>query len=312
MVHPATQRVVKATLVSLDVPLDIGMVYPPKPRADRSVGIWTNRDLHDDDILAILPRAAAANMRGGNIFMRLGPISRDAHPGIVMLDDLTAGAFEQLSRDGFAPCLVIETSPGNYQAWIRLIAHGVVDYNVVTQVVRHLAHVYGADGRAVSPRQPGRLPGFTNRKVKHQLADGTFPFVKLAEAGPGRVASEGAQLIRRISKYDTAGAAAGAAPETPRSAPVRPTEPTLEVASKLQAIHLAQKTRILRELADGRRPPNAASASEVDFAVAKAALAAGIEKHDIAHWLKLTRAQKDETYPERTVHAASSLPFTLK
>lgn len=312
MVHPATQRVVKATLVALDVPLDIGMVFPPKPGADRGVGIWTNRDLHADDILAILPRAASANTRGGNIFMRLGPFSRDAHPGIVMLDDLTAGAVEQLSRDGFDPCLVIETSPGNYQAWIRLIAHGVIDYNVVTQVVRHLAHVYGGDGRAVSPRQPGRLPGFTNRKAKHQLADGKFPFVKLTEACPGRVASEGVELIQRISRYDTAGAAAGAAPETPRSAAVRSTEPAMEALCQLQTIHLEQRNRILREMADGRRPPNAASASEIDFAVAKAALAAGIEKHDIAHWLKLTRAQKDETYPERTVHAASSWPFTLK
>ncbi len=312
MVHPATQRVVKATLLAIDAPLDIGMVFPPKPGADRGVGIWTNRDLHVDDILAMLPRVASANTHGANIFMRLGPSSRDAHPGIVMLDDLTAGAVEQLSRDDFEPCLVIETSPANFQVWIRLIPSGVVDYNVVTQIVRHLAHVYGGDGRAVSPRQPGRLPGLTNRKSKHQLADGRFPFVKLSEACPGRVASKGVELIQQVSRSDTAGAAAGAAPETPRSAAVTSTEPALEVARELEAIYLAQKSRILREVAEGRRPPNAASASEMDFALAKAALAAGIEKHDIAYWLKLTRAQKDETYPERTVHAASSWPFTLK
>ncbi|QYO76543.1 DNA-primase RepB domain-containing protein [Devosia salina] len=312
MVHPATQRVVKATIVALNASLDIGMVFPPKPGADRSVGIWTNRDLHADEILAMVPRLASANTRGGNIFMRVGPFSRDAHPGMVMLDDLTIDAVEQLSRDGFEPCLVIETSPANFQAWVKLIANGAVDYGLLTQVVRRLANDYGGDERAVSPRQPGRLPGFTNRKAKHRLEDGKFPFVKLTEARPGCVASKGVELIHQVSRFDTAGAAAGAAPKPPRSAAVRSTEPTLEVTNKLQAIHLAQKNRILREVADGRRSPNAASASEVDFAVAKMALAAGIDKDDIAHWLRCTRAQKDETYPERTIHAASSWPFNLK
>jgi hypothetical protein len=312
MVHPATQRVVRAAIAALDVPLDIGMVFPPRHGADRGYGVWTNRDLHADEILAMVPRLASANTRGGNIFMRCGPSSRDEHPGIFMLDDLTIDAVEQLSRDGFEPCLVVETSPANFQAWVKLIANGAVDYGIVTQVVRHLANVYGGDERAVSPRQPGRLPGFTNRKSKHQLADGRFPFVKLTEARPGRIASKGVELIQQVSKYDTGGAAAGAAPKTPRSAAAKFTGSALEIASKLDEIHLAQKNRILREVAEGRRRPNAASASEIDFAAAQAALVAGIREHDIAYWLKLTRAEKDETYPQRTVYAASSWPFTLK
>lgn len=316
MVHPATQREVKAALVALDVPLDvpldIGMVFPPKPGADRGVGIWTNRDLHADDIFAILPRAASANTRGGNIFMRLGPSSRDGHPGIVMLDDVDATAVEQLSRDGFEPTLVVQTSPGNYQVWVRLIDEGTVDYGILTQVVRHLARVYGGDERAVSPRQPGRLPGFTNRKPKHQLGDGKFPFVKLTDACPGRVASNGAELIHWLSELDTAGAAAGAAPQTPHSASVVSTNLTSEIVEELATIYQAQMARISREVAERRRPADAGSASEVDFAFARAALASGIDKRHITDWLRRTRTEKDEAYSERTVSTASSWRFVLK
>jgi hypothetical protein len=260
----------------------------------------------------MLPRAAATNTCGGNVFMRLGPAARDAHPGIVMLDDLTANAVEQLSHDGFEPCLVVETSPCNYQAWIRLMAEGTVGYGVVAQVMRHLAQVYGGDERAISPRQPGRIPGFTNRKPKHQLADGKFPFVKLTAARPGRVASNGAELVHRIARHGTARAAAGAAPETPRSAAVRATSTVREITDTLDSIYHAQKARILREVATGRRPVAAASESEIDFAVTRAALAAGISSRGIVDWIGRNRAEKDEAYAERTLHAAATWGVSTK
>lgn len=87
MVHPATTRAVKAAISALGIPLDIGFVFPPKPGMDRGYGQWTNRDLSSAAVMAMLPRAAAANARGGNIYMRLGPGVKDGHPGIVMLDD---------------------------------------------------------------------------------------------------------------------------------------------------------------------------------------------------------------------------------
>lgn len=312
MVHPATQRVVRAAIVALHAALDVGLVFPPKFGEDRGYGIWTNRDLGLEEILAMLPRAAAANFRGGNVYMRLGPSSRNGHPGIVMLDDVDATAVEQLSRDGFEPTLVVQTSSGNYQAWVRLITEGTVDYGIVTQVVRHLARAYGGDERAVSPRQPGRLPGFTNRKPKHQLGDGKFPFVRLTDACPGRVASNGAEFIHWLSELNTAGAAAGAAAQTPHSAAVLSANLTSEIVKELATIYQAQMARISREVAERRRPADAGSASEVDFAFARAALASGIEKRHITDWLRRTRTEKDEAYSERTVSTASSWRFVPK
>jgi hypothetical protein len=218
MVHPATQRAVRTAIAALGVPLDIGFVFPPKPGEDRGYGQWTNQNLGPAQILAMLPQAAATNARGGNIYMRLGPRVKDSHPGIVMLDDLSVDAVEQLSRDGLQPCLVVETSPWNFQSWIRLTDGGSVPYATMGTVAKHLAKAYGGDERAVSPRQPGRVPGFTNRKPRHRQDNGQFPFVKLASAARNCFASSGLALLDRISGPGTAGATAGAALETPRVA----------------------------------------------------------------------------------------------
>ena len=88
MVHPATKRAFSAAVAALGVPLDIGFVFPPKPGEERGYGQWTNRDLTHSEAMLMLPRAAAANARGGNIYMRLGPGVKDNHPGVVLLDDL--------------------------------------------------------------------------------------------------------------------------------------------------------------------------------------------------------------------------------
>jgi hypothetical protein len=180
-------------------------------------------------------------------------------------------------------------------------------YSIVGLVARHLARDYGADERAVSPRQPGRLPGFTNRKPKHQQDDGRFPFVKLVQAEPGRVASAGCALLTRLSTLDTAGAAAGAAPETPLIAAEWIADVNPVLMAELDSIFEEQKVRIQRELNAGRRPAHSASSSEVDFATARAALLAGFSAADIAAWLSARRHGKGSAYPVRTIIAAMRL-----
>lgn len=305
MVHPATLRAVRAAVTTLNVRLDVGFVFPPRAGEDRGYGQWTNSDLHLDEILAMLPRAAAANARGGNVYCRLGPSAKSEHPGIVMVDDLTADAVEGLTVDGLEPCLTVETSPGNFQAWITLVPSGTVSYAVMNDVARYLAHVYEGDERAVSPRQPGRLPGFTNRKPKHRKADGQYPYVLLTASDPGRVASKGVVLIETISRLGTVGAAARATPETPLPAASPATELDPDVLGRLDAIHREQHTRVMQEVAEGRRPPQAASQSEVDFAFARAALECGMNPASVVLWIARSRNNKGPSYAPRTVAAAS-------
>ncbi len=304
MVHPATIRTAMTAIAALEVPVDIGFVFPPKEGEERGYGQWTNRDLSSLDVAAMLPRAAAANARGGNIYIRLGPSVREAHPGIVMLDDLLPEAVDRLANDGLEPCLVVETSHGSMQAWIRLAASCTVPYQIVGGAVRHLAEAYGGDRRAVSPRQPGRLPGFTNRKPKHQQSNGQFPFVCLVVVEPGRVARTGSKLLYQLSAMDTAGAAAGASPETPRFAAAPLTNCDARVWARLSDLYAEESSRIAGEVASGHRPANAGSASEIDFALAVAALRDGIAEEPISAWLAVQRPDKHSGYAERTVEVA--------
>ena len=83
----------------------------------------------------------------------------------------------KLAADGFTPCAVVETSAGNFQAWLK---HSVVFPKLLsTFAAQTLAARYNADPSAADWRRFGRLPGFTNCKPKYKRPDGLFPFVRL-------------------------------------------------------------------------------------------------------------------------------------
>lgn len=306
MVHPATHRASLQALSALDTTVDVGIVFPPRATKDRGRGIWTGRDLMPAGVRALLPRAAAANAQGAAIFMRLGPSARDGHPGIVMLDDLNADAVTHITLDGFQPALTVETSPGNFQVWIKLIAAGELPYPVVRGAVKHLSELYGADPRSASPMQPGRLPGFTNRKPKHRQADGHFPFVRLVDAS-GCIASAGTNLIDEIKATLPAqrGRAAGVALETPPVAAVSGHPSAIEDFDALDRIRKAQETRIWAEARRGSRPLVAASESEVNFAAVVVALGEGVPRQTLEAWLRARRPEKAAGYGTLTVQNAN-------
>ena len=308
MVHPATTRAVRTAVTALGAQLDVGAVFPPRPGQARGFGMWQNLDLGIDDVLALLPRLAAENARGGNIYMRLGPCASKMHPGLTMIDDLDANAVQRLNEAGLEPCLVVETSPGNFQAWIRLIASGTVPYATMNVIASYLADAFDGDPRAVSPRQPGRLPGFTNRKPKHVKEDGTFPFTRIVSADPGRVASRGRDLIAKLTP-DTAGRAAGAPPKTPRPAAQMVAQSTRPYAganwTELSKL-LDQVRAVFRDqIARGARPMSASSQSELDFLFARTALEIGYDPDVIAAFITSQRPDKASNYASATVRAAA-------
>jgi hypothetical protein len=97
-----------------------------------------------------------------------------------LVDDLTPDAVRAMRQQGFAPTVVVETSPCNFQGWVN---HGeVLPKDLSTVAARALAQRFGGDQGAADWRHFGRLSGFTNRKPKHQGTDGLFPFVHLMEA----------------------------------------------------------------------------------------------------------------------------------
>jgi hypothetical protein len=133
------------------------------------------------------------NRDGRNIYIR----PKGEHH-LSLVDDLTQEAIGRMKVTGFSPAVVVETSPGNFQAWLK---HPVrLDKEVGTAAARALAQRFGGDIGAADWRHFGRLSGFTNRKEKYRDATtGLHPFVKLVEAC-GAVYPEAQLFLKEVAQ----------------------------------------------------------------------------------------------------------------
>lgn len=131
------------------------------------------------------------NSQGRNIYIR----PKGEHP-LSLVDDLTAASVHRMNAEGFEPAVIVETSPGNFQAWLN---HGrVLPKAESTVAARALAEKFGADKGAADWRHFGRLAGLTNRKQKYQDPDGRYPFVRLIEAS-GRSYTNSVQFLLEVT-----------------------------------------------------------------------------------------------------------------
>jgi len=134
------------------------------------------------------------NREGRNIYIR----PKGEHD-LSMVDDLTADAVSTMRQAGFNPAVIVETSPGNFQAWLK---HGErLSKEVSTAAARTLAEKFGGDRGAADWRHFGRLAGFCNRKAKYlDASTGLYPFVRLIEAA-GSIYPEAARFLAGV-KYE--------------------------------------------------------------------------------------------------------------
>jgi hypothetical protein len=130
------------------------------------------------------------NLNRGHIYVRpAGP------HGLSLLDDLNGEALTRMKAEGFAPAAVIESSPGNFQAWLR---HGVIlDSAASTRAAKMLAERFGGDPGSADWRHFGRLAGFTNPKPNRRLASGLQPFARLVEA-TGQAYQQAGRFIAEV------------------------------------------------------------------------------------------------------------------
>lgn len=132
---------------------------------------WSKDTLLKDETIGHLK---LKNLKGCNIYIRPA-----GEHGLTLVDDLKGATVDQMKANGFQPAAVVETSPNNYQAWLK---HGQeLPKDVSTAAARLCAEKFEADHGSADWRHFGRLAGFTNRKPKHQMENGYFPFVKLRE-----------------------------------------------------------------------------------------------------------------------------------
>ena len=148
-----------------------------------------------DEIVAGIGWLKAMNAQGNDISVRPAGSS-----GVVLVDDLSAGALKELARDGLMPAAVTETSPDTYQAWVR-VSDGPLLPEIATEAARAVAERYEGDPQSADWRQYGRLAGFTNQQPEHTRADGQQPYVRLREARGGEAPAAAAEVLVKAQEH---------------------------------------------------------------------------------------------------------------
>ena len=127
---------------------------------------------------------AGRNAAGSSIYIRPAR-SLEAHPWI-LVDGLTSETLARL-REGHPPGIIVETSPGRFQAWVRVAR--ALPAPVRGEIARALARRYDGDPDGAGGDGFGRLAGTTNRKPQRRRSDGQAPFARLRHTSKSVVAA---------------------------------------------------------------------------------------------------------------------------
>lgn len=163
-----------------------------KPRIDRNSREpeMLPRTWNIERLLKSISWLQFQNLNGRNIYIR----PKGEHD-LSLIDDLTASAVSEMKKCGFQPTVITETSPGNFQAWLKHAE--ILPKDLGTAAARALATRFQGDRGAADWRHFGRLSGFSNRKIIHRTINGLYPFVRLIEA-TGEVYGEARQFIEMV------------------------------------------------------------------------------------------------------------------
>ena len=116
--------------------------------------------------------------RGENLYYT--PLSEHKHH--ILIDDLNQEKLQRLIADGYKPAVLLESSPGNYQAVLTVAKLGTPhDRDVGNRLAEYLNRRYG-DEKLSGCIHPHRAPGYPNRKPQYQQADSSYPTVRLVKA----------------------------------------------------------------------------------------------------------------------------------
>jgi hypothetical protein len=157
-------------------------------------GKMMNETWDKEQVIKAVPKLKALNLSGNDIYIR----PHDDSP-FVLLDDIDEETVKRLESDGLRPAILVQTSPGNRQAWIKL-SGGSLDRETRKAVARYLANAYDADLASADGHHYGRLAGFTNRKPKYIDENGRYPWV-LLERSNGLVVTNGQSVLEMVAKY---------------------------------------------------------------------------------------------------------------
>lgn len=126
----------------------------------------------------------ARNLEGCDIYIYPYAGGQNAGYILVDLDAAQPTVWQTMHAHGHAPCVVVQTSAGHFQAWVCLRT-GPLEPEVATAAGKWLAQAYGGDPASTDWRHLGRLAGFTNQKPARRASNGLAPWVRLVYARAG-------------------------------------------------------------------------------------------------------------------------------
>jgi hypothetical protein len=170
--------------------------------------LWTADQLLRAPVMRFL---RVRNSEGCDVYIQPYAANQNAGYILVDLDRADSTVVDLMRANGHDPCVVLQTSPGHLQSWIR-ISTVPVEPAVATAIGRHLARTYGGDLASTDWRHLGRLAGFTNQKPQRRTDAGYAPWVRILHARAG-LAPDAQTLIENALQ----GPAAAALPINSRS-----------------------------------------------------------------------------------------------
>jgi hypothetical protein len=140
--------------------------------------IWDAGQLARGSVVRFL---RARNLQGHDIYLLPYAEHRNAGYILLDLDHATPEVLSLMRTNGHEPCVMLQTSPGHLQAWIR-VSTTPLEPAVATSISKQLAHTYGGDLASTDWRHLGRLAGFTNQKLARRTPSSSASWVKVVEA----------------------------------------------------------------------------------------------------------------------------------
>lgn len=179
------------------------------------------RGFTPEEIAQRTPEMQRLQRRGENLYYT--PLSDNKHH--ILVDDMDRESLDRLIRDGYHPAVVLESSPGNYQAIITVPKLGTAhDKDVGNRLSDALNREYG-DPKLSGAIHPHRAPGYENRKPKHQREDGSYPEVRLLKAERRECVKALAMASRIDAEYQRQATLKAQQPERSKA------KPALELAA---------------------------------------------------------------------------------
>ena len=143
--------------------------------------LWTAAQLGEERTIRFL---RVRNREGCDVYIQPYAEGRNAGYVLLDLDHVGPHTVVRMRANGHEPCVLLQTSPGHLQAWIRVSATPL-EPMLAGAIGKALAHTYGRDLANTDWRHLGKLAGFTNQKPGRHQRNGYAPWVRLVHAQLG-------------------------------------------------------------------------------------------------------------------------------